>query len=175
MPRVGFEPTSTVFDRVKKFYALDRAATMIVDLHYATEQNLDIPERNFNKLSEEEWYIENYKCVNSTLRLTLLRSGGNIEVNACYWREKISENMRMEKRPVVGCMLWWKDNMWTYILEKYAWVLLVRMTGAVQPLLYLEGKGYAFQFPVFAAAIVVKALDYCRTMPQGGFNVMTPV
>jgi hypothetical protein len=30
MPTVGFEPTIPVFKRVKTFYALDRAATLIV-------------------------------------------------------------------------------------------------------------------------------------------------
>jgi hypothetical protein len=30
MPRVGFEPTIPVFERAKTFYALDRAATVII-------------------------------------------------------------------------------------------------------------------------------------------------
>jgi hypothetical protein len=29
MPRLGFEPTTTVFERVKTVHALDRAATVI--------------------------------------------------------------------------------------------------------------------------------------------------
>jgi hypothetical protein len=29
MPRVGFEPTTPVFDRAKTIYALDRAATVV--------------------------------------------------------------------------------------------------------------------------------------------------
>jgi hypothetical protein len=34
MPRVGFEPTTTVFERGRKVFALDRATTMIGIIHY---------------------------------------------------------------------------------------------------------------------------------------------
>jgi hypothetical protein len=39
MPRVGFEPPMTVFERAKTVHALDRTATVIVNGYYNNNNN----------------------------------------------------------------------------------------------------------------------------------------
>jgi hypothetical protein len=72
MPRVGFEPTSPVFERAKTVHALERAATVVGRTLYYR----NVPRRNFRlQILEVKWRTEEDDAMSPPLGFATSHSG----------------------------------------------------------------------------------------------------